>query len=186
MQIYLITLLLLLFGCSAENANNYEPVVTGQRYFLTEWPDSIYVHSLDSIVKAEPIKKNSDSSNKTEISLKSFQMPKMVSTPTKKQPLKEKPKTESSTTATSSQETFPNRFMQALEKWQSDPSNTSLYVTVTALENEDAFQLMSRFYKTNTKILPKFYTFSALQSVNPGVSIEKIKAGDSIRLPRLK
>ena len=82
MQIVLITLFLLMFGCSTEN-NNYEPVITGKSYVLNEWPDSLYVQSLDSIIKAEPVKNGADSSEKTEISLNSFQMPKVVSAPTK-------------------------------------------------------------------------------------------------------
>lgn len=183
MQIVLITLFLLMFGCSTEN-NNYEPVITGKSYVLNEWPDSLYIQSLDSIIKAEPVKKDADSSEKTEISLNSFQMPKVISAPTKNE--KPTPTATTSANTTKKVDPFPNRFMQALEKWQSDPSNPSLYVNVIALENENLFQLMGRFYKTNTSVLPKFYTTSALQSVNPGVSVEKIKAGDSIRLPRLK
>ena len=111
-------------------------------------------------------------------------MPKVISAPTKNE--KPTPTATTSANTTKKVDPFPNRFMQALEKWQSDPSNPSLYVSVIALENEDLFQLMGRFYKTNTSVLPKFFITSALQSVNPGVSVEKIKAGDSIRLPRLK
>lgn len=172
-----------MFGCSTEN-NNYEPVITGKSYVLNEWPDSLYVQSLDSIIKAEPVKIGADSSEKTEISLNSFQTPKVVPPPTKTE--KTTSTAASSSNTTKKAEPFPNLFMKALEKWQSDPSNPSLYVNVIALENENLFQLMGRFYKTNTNVLPKFYTTSALQSVNPGVSVEKIKAGDSIRLPRLK
>lgn len=185
MLILFISLSLLFAACSVEN-NDYQPVLIGKHYVLEEWPDSLYIHSLDSIVKLEPIKKNADSSRKTEISLKSFEMPKVVMPPTPQSAEKTNSSAKIQKPVSTSAEAFPSRFMHALEKWQSDPSNQSLYFTVTAQENEDLLQLMGRYYKTNTNVLPRFYTYSAIQSVNPGLSIEKIKAGDLIRLPRLK
>lgn len=185
MLILFISLSLLFSACSVENTD-YNPVITGKRYFLQEWPDSLYTHSLDSIIKLEPIKKNADSSGKTEIFLKSFEIPTTVMQPTPRHTVNKKNPGKTQKPELPSTESFPNRFMQALEKWQSDPSNQSLYFNAVVQENEDLLQLMGRAYGTNTNILPRFYTYSAIQSVNPGISVEKIKAGDSVRLPRLK
>jgi hypothetical protein len=32
--------------------------------------------------------------------------------------------------------------------------------------------------------LPRFYTLSALQSVNPGVKLEHLNGGESVRIPK--
>jgi hypothetical protein len=68
---------------------------------------------------------------------------------------------------------------------QSDPSNASLYKTVTANEGDDLFKLLKRTYGAGVQGLPRFYVLSALQSVNAGVMLEHLNAGDKVRVPRL-
>ncbi|NLO23500.1 MAG: hypothetical protein GX116_04100 [Fibrobacter sp.] len=171
----------LIIACG-NSSQDFEAIVEHQKYPLIEWPDSVYIASLDSILKLEPVKKEKDE-NQTEITLKTSSLMSSVPTPV---PAKQQSKASSKTTATSSPPSisFANRFMKTLEVWQSDPANPSLYISVKANDNEDLYQLIQRHYKKSTVELPKFYTTSTLQSLNPGVSVEHLKSGDMVRLPR--
>ena len=82
-------------------------------------------------------------------------------------------------------ENFVAKFSNALSALQSDPSNKGLYKVVTANDGEDLFKLLRRTYGAGTQNLPRFYVLSALQSVNPGVMLEHLNAGDKVRVPRL-
>ena len=82
-------------------------------------------------------------------------------------------------------ENFVAKFSNALSALQSDPSNKSLYKVVTANDGEDLFKLLRRTYGAGTQNLPRFYVLSSLQSVNPGVMLEHLNAGDKVRVPRL-
>ena len=75
--------------------------------------------------------------------------------------------------------------MNALSAMQSDPTNAAKYRTVTAKAGEDLFALLSRAYGMDASKLPRFYTLSALQSVNPGVKLEHLNGGESVRIPKL-
>ena len=75
--------------------------------------------------------------------------------------------------------------MNALGALQSDPTNTSKYKTVSAKDGENLFALLSRAYGQDATKLPRFYTLSTLQSVNPGVKLEHLNAGDQVRVPNL-
>lgn len=162
---------------------------------LEEWPDSNYIASLDSILRLEPVKKGKDSAD---VSLKmnafkapTFRLPPSV-TGAKNAPKKSaskpgkasKPATETAKPSNNA-ENFIGKFTNALSALQSDPSNKSLYKVVTANDGEDLFKLLKRTYGAGTQNLPRFYVLSALQSVNPGVMLEHLNAGDKVRVPRL-
>ncbi len=165
---------------------------------LEEWPDSNYIASLDSILRLEPVKKGKDTAD---VSLKmnafkapTFQLPPSVtgSKNTSKKPgmnkgKSAKPGKPSAEVAKPSNnaENFIGKFSNALSALQSDPSNKSLYKVVTANEGEDLFKLLKRTYGAGTQNLPRFYVLSALQSVNPGVMLEHLNAGDKVRVPKL-
>ena len=162
---------------------------------LEEWPDSNYIASLDSILRLEPIKKNKDSAD-VNLKMNASKMPTFKLPPTvtgaksTKKPSANKP-SKSSKPATetakpnNNAENFIGKFTNALSALQSDPSNKGLYKVVTANEGEDLFKLLKRTYGAGTQNLPRFYVLSALQSVNPGVMLEHLNAGDKVRVPRL-
>lgn len=165
---------------------------------LVEWPDSLYIADLDSILSLEPVKKGDK--NKPNIAMNAHEAPtfKLPSLVTGK---KDAPKAgksnkgneNSSTTrsviksagANQNAEQFLNKFSNALSALQSDPSNSGLYKVVEAKEGEDLFKLLKRTYGAGVQNLPRFYVLSTLQSVNAGVMLEHLNAGDKVRVPKL-
>lgn len=91
----------------------------------------------------------------------------------------------SAASANRSAEDFMDKFSKALSALQSDPSNASLYKVVEARDGEDLFKLLRRTYGAGSQNLPRFYVLSALQSVNAGVMLEHLNAGDKVRVPRI-
>ena len=170
-------------------------IVTDQKMPLTEWPDSAYIAGLDSILALEPIKKGAE--NEAKISMNTFEAPvfKLPGSVTgKKDPAPkanhagksaENRQANAARTADTSAEAFADKFTNALSKLQSDPSNAGLYKTVEARDGDDLFKLLKRTYGAGVQNLPRFYILSTLQSVNPGVMLEHLNAGDKVRVPRI-
>jgi len=173
-------------------------VVVNKKMPLTEWPDSTYIADLDSILALEPLKKQDK--NKPSIAMNTFKAPNFIlpSSVTGKKPEKGpkadqgtrtgsgKPgQTASKSAKNNSAENFANQFTQALSALQSDPSNSKLYRVVESKDGEDLFQLLRRTYGASAQGLPRFYVLSALQSVNAGVMLEHLNAGDKVRVPKI-
>lgn len=174
----------ILLACSGENEIS-EPLKTDYPYHLAEWPDSLYIASLDSVLALEPIRKDGDSS-KTEIIINSFKAPAFIPLPqTPANSLPKVPQESQKTAKIAPQNHFVSDFSAALSQWQSDPSNQKLYREIEARADEDLLKLLSRAYQTSTAELPRFYTLTALQSVNPGIALEHLQAGDKVKIPRL-
>jgi hypothetical protein len=197
----------ILSACS-ENTAPVPRLKLNYRYNLKSWPDKAYIASLDSVLKAEPVKKDTSSAG-TEIAINTHRMPTFKLPASRRiltqseldgnaagkaakkqtagtaqtaavQTAKVKTQTESA-----GAEAFADKFANALSNWQSDPTNVQLYKIVNADASEDLFHLLSRAYGKDATKLPRFFTLSSLQSVNPGVSVEHLKKGDAVRIPRL-
>jgi hypothetical protein len=190
----LLLIPLLLIACEKDHPTA-KIVEVNKRMVLEEWPDSNYIASLDSILKLEPVKKGKDTAD---VSLKMnafkapvFKLPPSVTgkSTSRKSGLSKPPKqvkqAAEATKPSNNAENFVAKFSNALSALQSDPSNKSLYKVVTANDGEDLFKLLRRTYGAGTQNLPRFYVLSALQSVNPGVMLEHLNAGDKVRVPRL-
>jgi len=201
----------ILSACS-ENTAPVPRLKLNYRYNLKAWPDKAYIASLDSVLKAEPVKKDTSSAG-TEIAINTHQMPtfklpssRRILTQSEldgnaagKAAAKKQTAGTAQTTAVQTVQTakvktqtgpagaeaFADKFADALSKWQSDPTNVQLYKIVDADASEDLFHLLSRAYGKDATKLPRFFTLSSLQSVNPGVSVEHLKKGDAVRIPRL-
>lgn len=168
-----------------------------KKYVLESWPDSAYIADLDSILKAEPLKPGADS-ERTELTIYTGSIP-TINLPGQKKASKRtvaaspangvnpasNAKQANSTKPAKTAEHFADNFMSALGALQSDPTNASKYKTVSAKDGENLFALLSRAYGQDATKLPRFYTLSALQSVNPGVKLEHLNAGDQVRIPKL-
>lgn len=153
---------------------------------LLSWPDEHYIASVDSILAREYVKQKDTA--KTSLTLKSFNAPAITLPSKAKKPSAkntEKKRTITASKPDNSAEVFMDKFTRALSALQSDPSNASLYKTVEAKADEDLFKLLRRTYGAGTQNLPRFYVLSALQSVNAGVSLEHLNAGDKVRVPRI-
>ena len=191
----------LLLACGNDHPT-IKIIQVNKKMALEEWPDSNYIASLDSILALEPVKKGKDSAD---VSLKMnaskapiFKLPPSVTgKPNSSKNVhsksdSQKPKNDKSVAKNSqesksnhSAENFVAKFSNALSALQSDPSNKSLYKVVTVNDGEDLFKLLRRTYGAGTQNLPRFYVLSSLQSVNPGVMLEHLNAGDKVRVPRL-
>ena len=172
-------------------------IVTDQKMPLTEWPDSAYIAGLDSILALEPIKKNAEA--EANINMNVFEAPvfKLPGSVTgKKDPapkanhagksaVSKQANAPKADNVNASAEAFADKFATALSKLQSDPSNASLYKTVEAKDGDDLFKLLKRTYGAGVQGLPRFYVLSALQSVNAGVVLEHLNAGDKVRVPKI-
>ncbi len=179
----------LFYGCS-EAPTDENLLEINKKYTLGSWPDENYIAELDSILKAEPLKPDAEK-EKTALTIYSGAMP-TIKLPEEKKKTSSKPVGQQTArtgqekvSATQKAEHFADRFMKSLSELQSDPSNTAKYRTVSAKSGEDLFALLSRAYKSDAAKLPKFYTLSALQSVNPNVRLEHLEEGDNVRIPVL-
>jgi len=172
-------------------------VVIDKKMPLLEWPDQAYVDNLDSILAREPVKKTDK--NTPSIAMNAHKAPTFM-LPGSVTGKSDAPKSHakkggnqgknaisggSSDNAAASAEAFMDKFSRALSALQSDPSNAGLYKVVEAKEGEDLFKLLRRTYGAGTQNLPRFYVLSALQSVNAGVMLEHLNAGDKVRVPRI-
>lgn len=183
----LVSVGVLTFLVACGNDSSFEHLEIGKKYVLLEWPDSAYVASLDSVLKAEPLRKDTVDT-RPNISLNAFEAPTLALPKTGKQAKAEKAKQPRPADADKPKQAtkpFAERFASAISKWQSDPSNRSLYITVTVKDGEDAMAALVRTYGKEAKTLPRFYALSVLQSLNPGVSVEHPEAEQTLRLPRL-
>ena len=190
---------LMAFGAFLMACGNDAPVakviVTDKKMPLIEWPDSNYVASLDSILALEPIKKGKET--EANINMNVFEAPvfKLPGSVTGKKDSNPKANHAGKSAGSkqtnfpkqdnASAEVFADKFATALSKLQSDPSNASLYKTVEAKDGDDLFKLLKRTYGNGVQSLPRFYILSTLQSVNAGVMLEHLNAGDKVRVPRI-
>ena len=189
----------LAFSLSA--CNDERPVakiiVVDQKMPLIEWPDSIYVNSLDSILALEPVKKK-DHKEDVNLTFNSKNAPifKLPPSVTGKKEEKKPAKSVSENRGMGlpsgreekafgkKAEAFSDKFVNAMSALQSDPNNASLYKIVVANE-EDLSKLLRRTYGAGSQTLPLFFVRSALQTVNPGINLENLNAGDKVKVPRI-
>ena len=190
------SLAMALVACKGE-APQATIVVIDKKMPLLEWPDQAYVDNLDSVLAREPVKKTEK--NTPSIAMNAQKAPTFM-LPGSVTGKPDAPKSHakkggnqgknafsggSSDNAAASAEAFMDKFSRALSALQSDPSNTGLYKVVEAKDGEDLFKLLRRTYGAGTQNLPRFYVLSTLQSVNPGVMLEHLNAGDKVRVPRI-
>ena len=173
-----------------------------QKMPLIEWPDSVYVNSLDSILALEPIKKSAKEKKDVNLSFNSkqvpvFKLPSSVTGKPEKKPAgkdmrkgtpeatgKGMPSGREENAFGKKAEAFSDKFVKAMSALQSDPNNASLYKMVTANE-EDLGKLLRRTYGAGSQTLPLFFAKSALQTVNPGINLDNLNAGDKVKVPRI-
>ncbi|MBO4436974.1 MAG: hypothetical protein J5791_08855 [Fibrobacter sp.] len=173
-----------------------------QKMPLIEWPDSVYVNSLDSILALEPIKKSAKEKKDVNLSFNSkqapvFKLPSSVTGKPEKKPVGKDmrkgtpeatgrglPSGREENAFGKKAEAFSDKFVKAMSALQSDPNNASLYKIVVANE-EDLSKLLRRTYGAGSQTLPLFFVRSALQTVNPGINLDNLNAGDKVKVPKI-
>ena len=201
LQNLLTIFVLTLFAFIASACNDERPVakiiVVDQKMPLIEWPDSIYVNSLDSILALEPIKKNKGDEKNTHLVLNPNKAPiyNLPSNTKKKDDKKSVkgsqenrgkglPSGRENDAFGKKAEAFSDKFLRAMSALQSDPGNSNLYKIVIA-NDEDLSKLLRRTYGAGSLTLPGFFVQSALQTVNPSLDLKNLKAGDKVKVPRI-
>ena len=177
-------------------------IVVDQKMPLIEWPDSIYVNSLDSILALEPVKKSANEKKDVNLTFNSksapvFKLPSSVTGKPEKKPAGKDmrkgtpeaagrglPSGREENAFGKKAEAFSDRFVNAMSALQSDPNNASLYKMVTA-NDEDLSKLLRRTYGAGSQTLPLFFVKSALQTVNPGINLDNLNAGDKVKVPKI-
>ena len=167
-------------------------IVVDQKMPLIEWPDSIYVNSLDSILALEPVKKSANEKKDVNLTFNSksapvFKLPSSVTGKPEKKPAGKGlglPSGREENAFGKKAEAFSDRFVNAMSALQSDPNNASLYKMVTA-NDEDLSKLLRRTYGAGSQTLPLFFVKSALQTVNPGINLDNLNAGDKVKVPKI-
>ena len=189
-----------LYACNDERPQA-KIIVVDQKMPLIEWPDSIYVNSLDSILALEPVKKkdHKEDVNLTFNSKKApvFKLPSSVTGKPEKKPAGKDmrkgtpeatgrglPSGREENAFGKKAEAFSDKFVKAMSALQSDPNNASLYKIVVANE-EDLSKLLRRTYGAGSQTLPLFFVRSALQTVNPGINLDNLNAGDKVKVPKI-
>ena len=175
-----------------------------QKMPLIEWPDSVYVNSLDSILALEPLKKSAKEKKDVNLTFNSkqapvFKLPSSVTGKPEKKPAGKDmrkgtpeatgkglglPSGREENAFGKKAEAFSDKFVKAMSALQSDPNNASLYKMVTANE-EDLSKLLRRTYGAGSQTLPLFFVKSALQTVNPGINLDNLNAGDKVKVPKI-
>ena len=172
-------------------------IVVDQKMPLIEWPDSIYVNSLDSILALAPVKKR-DPKEDVNLTFNSknaplFRLPPSVTgKKEEKKPAKNVSESHGKGLPSGREnemfgkkaEAFSDKFVNAMSALQSDPNNARLYKIVVANE-ENLSQLLRRTYGAGSQTLPGFFVKSALQTVNPGINLDNLNAGDKVKVPRI-
>lgn len=168
----------LVWAC--ESSNSQFKLKKGDRVFLQEFPDSAYVANLDSILKAENVL---DIAPKEQ---KQFTMTladlKVASA--KKKTVQGAPKATNSIKVFSKEE-FAKIFLASMDEVKK--GSKGIFVVKVKKEGEKIEGLMKRAYKTKAVSgVPKVMLKFGLSSLNPGIDLDELKIGQSIKLPVIK
>ncbi|NLB62990.1 MAG: hypothetical protein GX801_02645 [Fibrobacter sp.] len=174
-----ITLMLglaLLYSCSSSERRDFE-VKAKTKYPLKEWPDSMYIASIDSILKAEVVKPQPRKT--AEVSMPGLlKADDLLSKPVagKGGEFKQKAVVQSV-----SPETFLQKFQQALEASLIDPKLTQ---EISSRQGEALTTLLQRIYGPHAEHIPLFVAKTQIAKLNPGVDLDDLQ-GEVVVLPQL-
>jgi len=175
----------LFLGCGNYERESFR-VETGKSYELTVWPDSLFIASLDSLFRSEPLKQP-ETTQRPEVSIDPTAGFRSVASGNNKV----QAQSVSSPAALpgpppSTGEMFAEKFMNALSALQSDPANPKLKQTVEVREGENLVALLVRVYGASARQMPTLMVESSLRSINTDVDLAHLKVGDTVRLPRIQ
>ena len=173
---------LFLAACSDYDRENFRMEV-GKKYALKKWPDSAYIDTLDKFFKKEPIKQSQKQKAEITMSMNNnaIDMLKKKATiiekniPQKNAPEKSVPK--------ETQEPFPDKFVNALNKLLENPNNRELGKKYNVKSGETLDDLLLRVYGQQAKRLPKYTSELMVKQLNPSLDFSSLSEGQSVLLP---
>ncbi|GHV11705.1 hypothetical protein AGMMS49938_02880 [Fibrobacterales bacterium] len=165
----------------------------GKKYALKEFPDSLFLDTLDKFFNAEPLRQQQK--QKVEMTMNNdFEIPKSLrpsesrnSSPShsnmgtnnddKKSETKQKKQTENEIS-------FLENFIETLGKLAEEPNGSNGKI-VKAKEGESLTNLLTRTYGAQAAKIPKFLVENQLKTLNPQVNFSALTEGENILLPKL-
>jgi hypothetical protein len=155
----------------------------GKRYYLKKWPDSAYIDTLDRFFKNEPIKQSQKQQAEITMSMNNnaINIPKKkANTPERNSYEKNIPEKNFSKETI---ESFPDRFINALNKLMENPNNMALGRKYSVKDGETLDGLLLRVYGQQAKRLPKYTSELMMKQLNPGVDFSALSEGQTVLLP---
>jgi hypothetical protein len=176
-------------SCSDYDRENFRMEV-GKRYDLKKWPDSAYIDTLDRFFKNELVKQ--PQKQKAEITMNMdgniISLPKKkTNVPEKKvqnekETLNRKSESENSKNA----ESFPERFVYALNKLSENPNSKEFGKRYRTKDGENLDDLLLRVYGSQAKKIPKSIYELMIKQLNPGVDFSTLSGEETVLLPMAK
>jgi hypothetical protein len=173
---------LFIMSCSDYERENFRMEV-GKKYALKEWPDSVYIDTLDRFFKQELVKQ--PAKQKVEMTMKND----IISLPQK--PIQSKPKTnETKINETKASEiktqSFPDRFFYALGRLLENPGSNEFGKKYRAKDGETLNELLDRVYGPQVKKIPKYVSESMLKQLNPNADFSSLAEEEIVLLPLVR
>jgi len=155
----------------------------GKKYALNRWPDSAYIDTLDKFFKKEPIKQSQK--QKAEITMSTTN--NVMEMFKKKASIIEKniPKKNLSEKSIpkETQEPFPDKFVNALNKLLENPNSRELGKKYNVKNGETLDGLLLRVYGQQAKRLPKYTSELMVKQLNPSLDFSSLSEGQTVLLP---
>jgi len=153
----------------------------GKRYDLKKWPDSAYIDTLDKFFKNEPIKQPQKQKAEITMSMNNINIPtKKINAYEKNAPEKNIPERK---IPKEPQESFPDRFVNALNRLLENPNSRELGKKYNVKDGETLDGLLFRVYGQQAKRLPKYTSELMMKQLNPGVDFSALSEGQTVLLP---
>lgn len=172
----------LLLAC--DSTSDQFQMKKGDRVLLKDFPDSSYVANLDSILKDENVLDIKPKEQKQfTMSLADLKLASSKAKTNLDQTKKiVKPM---ASQASFSKEEFAKIFLASMNAAKS--GNQGVFEVKVTRDGESIISVLKRAYKTSAVSgVPNVMLKFGLSGLNPGLDIEKLKGGQSIKLPKLK
>ena len=181
-KVLILFIALSLAACSGYDRENFR-MEAGKKYALKKWPDSAYIDTLDKFFKNEPIKQSQKQKAEITMSTNNNVMDMLkgkLSIPKKNIP----PKSVSErSTPKKNQESFPDKFVNVLNKLLENQNNRELGKKYNVKSGETLDGLLLRVYGQQAKRLPKYTSELMVKQLNPSVDFSSLSEGQTVLLP---
>jgi hypothetical protein len=194
-KIFICLSLAIFTSCTPENART--EVVVGEKVYLKDFPDSLYMANLDSNAGTVVDYSIPETAN-VAIGLNSHYtgqiktMNPFKNTPGKKAKVEQNtpatsttPITENAATPTkSSPEVFGRNFILKLDQLRNDPQNSKLKQSFIVSSEKSLKDVLKKVYGPQSSAIPEMVAIYNLKSLNEKINLNQLQSGDIVTLPK--